>query len=124
MLGKTQQLILLITILLMIGFVIMLVWIFRQANKKKWPPTAQPCPDYWTIDGNSCVYGGNNGTCPITTKINFSGVSECDKSQWATEYASADGTLYSYNNGAVKINPSCGLVEWDGITYGNKPCEK
>ena len=186
MLGKFQQLILLITIILMIGFIIMLVWVFRQANKKKWPPTTQPCPDYWTIlDNGNCKYRGNNGACPNTTELDFSPLSDCEKRQWATNYS--DGKLYTGDNGAVDghtfcqgswgnidnqnknmscvygidtttnqeincnakdDNPTlnadgtityhknysfyctnsevtlgrCGTVQWDGITYGNDPC--
>uniref|UniRef100_A0A6C0HRH1 Uncharacterized protein n=1 Tax=viral metagenome TaxID=1070528 RepID=A0A6C0HRH1_9ZZZZ len=186
MLGNVQKLIVLITILLMIGFIIMLVWVFKEARKKNWPPDSQPCPDYWTMNNGKCKYGGNNGTCPSTTSIDFSSFSDCDKSQWATNYS--DGKLYGGDNGTVNghtfcsggwgnydynvnknmsclygidnlnngariscdatgtldssgnikadknysffctnsspINPSCGSVEWDGISYGNNPCEK
>lgn len=176
MLGKVQQLILLITIILMIGFIIMLVWVFRQAKKKNWPPSAQPCPDYWTMLTNGkCKYGGNNGACPNTTELDFSPLSDCEKKDWATNYS--DGKLYTGNDGSVTgeefcqgptdnvangsvnknmhciygydsndnytsncntkmagsffctssnvgsiLKAPCGTVRWDGITYGNDPC--
>ena len=186
MLGKIQQLILLITIILMIGFIIMLVWVFRQANKKNWPPTSQPCPDYWTMNKDGkCAYGGYNGTCSGSS-IDFSPLTDCQKKEWATDYS--DGKLYGGDNGAVDGHTfcqggwgnidynenknmrcvygidntngarvscnakddaptlnldgtttyhknysffctnsevtleSCGKVNWDGITYGNDPC--
>lgn len=76
------------------------------AKDESWPPIAQGCPDYWTMNqkGN-CVNEKSLGTCAKggDSVMEFKDYDNCKKYNWA--------------NG-------CG-VTWDGITYGygtKKPC--
>lgn len=79
------------------------------AKDESWPPVAQGCPDYWTMNKEGkCVNEKNLGTCAKGADgsggmMDFKDYDNCKKYTWA--------------NGCN--------VTWDGITYGygtNKPC--
>ena len=78
------------------------------AKDESWPPIAQGCPDYWTMNKEGkCVNEKSLGTCAKDSEgsdtMDFKDYDNCKKYNWA--------------NGCK--------VAWDGITYGygtNKPC--
>lgn len=96
-------LIILSIVLLFVGAVIS-----KRVNDMPWPPSINPCPDYWKSDASgNCTNFHNLGVCKnnvmnFAKNPTFSGASAmCNKYNWA-------------NN--------C-KITWDGITYGvPNPC--
>lgn len=106
-----QRIVLIIALVLLVVFAIILTYVLYQTNtNQQWPPYIPNCPDYWvsTMDGSSnviCNYNKKNpfnvGSCKNVVDKNVSGLTSCDKYNWAT---------------------GCDIV-WDGITYGvTNPC--
>lgn len=93
--------ILLILILTIIGYSL------SYSSAVNWPPIVGDCPDYWVDlsgNGEACYNSKKlegNETCALLTvsdgiTMNFSGYTDCQKKEWAT---------------------NCGIT-WDGITSG------
>lgn len=110
-----QNIVVIIAVILLVIFLGVLAYLMHQANNKRpWPPTNNPCPDYYTSalgDGSDCVanlnvYGATGLTEPCRTG-NF-------------------GPNGNYANAVNGKSPACLKdewaatchVPWDGITYG------
>jgi hypothetical protein len=125
MLGGAQQVILIIFVILLIVIFGTISWAFIQGDIETWPPTSQPCPDYWTetesgICKNITGLNGLNGNCSEAS-YNFSNAGFCDKYNWSNGNVSENISNTEKDGSEV-----CGNVSWDGINYGYgkyTPCD-
>lgn len=95
-----QQIVVLVAAFLLLVFIILSIFFYRNRKQNRFPPFRSDCPDYWVNENGSCVNKSGMGKSSCETNIDFR------KGQWV-----GDKGLCSKKAWAKSCN-----ITWDGIS--------
>ena len=109
-----QKIVLIVAIITLIVTLIFIGVTLSYAKNDQWPPMVPDCPDYWMIDGSGnnskCINVKNLGTCPpqsgekhltmdFNTPLYTGSNGTCAKYTWAKKCGITwDGITYGVGN--------------------------